>query len=479
MTARQAFTAFEARIDRQWDDEIVPQLVEYIRIPAKSPHFDPQWREHGHIEAAVEQARRWVEAQRIEGMKLEVIRLEGRTPVLFFDIPARGQGASQKTIVLYGHLDKQPEMTGWRQGFGPWIPVLEEGRLYGRGGADDGYAVFAAISAIKAIDAEGVARPRCLGLIETCEESGSYDLPAYLDALAPRMGEVGLVIALDSGAGNYDQLWVTTSLRGLVNGTLRVDILTEGVHSGDAGGVVPSSFRIARQLLDRVDDSRTGAVKPAAFACEIPADRLEQAGEAAKILGDSLWKRFPWSCCGDDKIFSQPVTTDPMELILNRTWRAALAVTGADGLPLPDSAGNVQRPFTTLKLSLRLPPLVDGETAARSLKELLERDPPYRARVAFEGSGSTGWNAPSTAKWLADALDAASSQLWGKPAAYMGEGGTIPFMSMLNAKFPRAQLLVTGVLGPKSNAHGPNEFIDIGYAKKITAATAMVIASLA
>jgi len=479
MTARQAFTAFEARIDRQWDDEIVPQLIEYIRIPAKSPHFDPQWREHGHIEAAVEQARRWVEAQRIEGMKLEVIRLEGRTPVLFFDIPARGQGASQKTIVLYGHLDKQPEMAGWREGFGPWIPVLEEGRLYGRGGADDGYAVFAAISAIKAIDAEGVARPRCLGLIETCEESGSYDLPAYLDALAPRMGEVGLVIALDSGAGNYDQLWVTTSLRGLVNGTLRVDILTEGVHSGDAGGVVPSSFRIARQLLDRVDDSRTGAVKPAAFACEIPAERLEQAGEAAKILGDSLWKRFPWSCCGDEKIFSQPVTTDPTELILNRTWRAALAVTGADGLPLPDSAGNVQRPFTTLKLSLRLPPLVDGETAARSLKELLERDPPYRARVAFEGSGSTGWNAPSTAQWLADALDAASSQLWGKPAAYMGEGGTIPFMSMLNAKFPRAQLLVTGVLGPKSNAHGPNEFIDIRYAKKITAATAMVIASLA
>ena len=479
MTARQAFTAFEARIDRQWDDEIVPQLVEYIRIPAKSPHFDPQWREHGHIEAAVGQARRWVEAQRIEGMKLEVIRLEGRTPVLFFDIPARGQGASQKSIVLYGHLDKQPEMTGWRQGLGPWIPVLEEGRLYGRGGADDGYAVFAAISAIKAIDAEGVARPRCLGLIETCEESGSYDLPAYLDALAPRMGDVGLVIALDSGAGNYDQLWVTTSLRGLVNGTLRVDILTEGVHSGDAGGVVASSFRIARQLLDRVDDSRTGAVKPAAFACEIPADRLEQAGEAAKILGDSLWKRFPWSCCGDEKIFSQPVTTDPTELILNRTWRAALAVTGADGLPLPDSAGNVQRPFTTLKLSLRLPPLVDGETAARSLKELLERDPPYRARVAFEGSGSTGWNAPSTAQWLADALDAASSQLWGKPAAYMGEGGTIPFMSMLNAKFPRAQLLVTGVLGPKSNAHGPNEFIDIRYAKKITAATAMVIASLA
>ncbi len=479
MTARPAFTAFPARIDRHWDDEIVPQLIDYIRIPAKSPHFDPKWKENGHIEAAVEQARRWVEAQHIEGLKLEVIRLEGRTPVLFFDVPARGEGASSKSIVLYGHLDKQPEMTGWREGFGPWSPVMEEGRLYGRGGADDGYAVFAAIAAISAIDAESVSRPRCVGLIETCEESGSYDLPAYLDSLAPRMGDVGLVIALDSGAGNYDQLWATTSLRGLVNGTLRVDILTEGVHSGDAGGVVPSSFRIARQLLDRIDDSRTGAVKAKAFSCEIPADRMAQARQAAGILGDSMWKRFPWATCCDPKpVFAEPVTKDPVELILNRTWRAALAVTGADGLPPPESAGNVQRPFTTLKLSLRLPPLVDGEAAARSLKELLEKDPPSSARVTFDGSGSSGWNAPSTAPWLSGVLDAASDLLWGKPAAYMGEGGTIPFMAMLNAKFPRAQLLVTGVLGPKSNAHGPNEFIDIGYAKKVTAAAAMVIASL-
>ena len=366
MTARPAFTAFQARIDRHWDEEIVPELVEYIRIPAKSPHFDPDWKKHGHIEAAVEQARRWVEAQRIEGLKLEVIRLEGRTPVLFFDVPARGEGAPGQSIVLYGHLDKQPEMTGWREGLGPWIPVIEEGRLYGRGGADDGYAVFAAIAAIKAIDAGGVSRPRCVGLIETCEESGSYDLPAYLDFLAPRMGDVGLVVALDSGAGNYDQLWATTSLRGLVNGTLRVDILTEGVHSGAAGGVVPSSFRIARQLLDRIDDSRTGAVKPPAFSCEVPADRMAQAQQAARILGDSLWKRFPWSCCGDTRIFSQPVSTDPVELILNRTWRAALAVTGADGLPPIGSAGNVQRPYTSLKLSLRLPPLVDGAEAARA-----------------------------------------------------------------------------------------------------------------
>jgi len=488
MTARQPLepgynaAQLQGRIARQWDDDIVARLVEYVRIPAKSPHFDPRWRETGHIEAAVRLARDWLLRQPVSGLELEIVRLEGRTPVIFFDVPAT-TGASGETVLLYGHLDKQPEMTGWRPELGPWTPVIEEGRLYGRGAADDGYAVFAALSAILALDVQGVPRPRCVGLIETCEESGSYDLPAYLDALAPRMGSVGLVIALDSGAGNYDQLWVTTSLRGLVNGRLSVNILTEGVHSGDAGGVVPSSFRIARELLDRLDDSRTGVVRPGEFACAIPDERREQARAAARILGDTLWQRFPWSSCCDDqgtaRLFAQPTTKDPVELILNRTWRAALAITGADGLPAIESAGNVQRPHTALKLSMRLPPVVDAETAARTMKHMLESNPPYCAVVSFDyDSAATGWNAPSAAPWLSEALDQASRVLFGKGAAYMGEGGTIPFMGMLGAKFPQAQILVTGVLGPRSNAHGPNEFLDIAYAKKVTAATAMVIAAM-
>jgi acetylornithine deacetylase/succinyl-diaminopimelate desuccinylase-like protein len=468
----------DTRIARQWDDDIVPQLIDYIRLPAKSPHFDPDWKRHGHIEASIKQAHAWAAHQDIRGLTLEVVRLDGRTPVLLFDVPATAPGS--QTVLFYGHLDKQPEMTGWRAGLGPWTPVIENGRLYGRGGADDGYAIFAALSAIGALDAEGMPRPRCVGLIETCEESGSYDLPAYLDVLAPRLGDVALVIALDSGAGNYEQLWVTTSLRGLINGTLRVDILDEGVHSGDAGGVVPSSFRIARRLLDRIDDSRTGVVQPEAFACEVPAERRVQAQHAARILGDSMWKRFPFSCCDATRgLFAEPVTRDPVELILNRTWRAALAVIGADGLPPLESAGNVQRPFTSLKLSLRLPPLVDGERAARELQALLQAEPPHGARVSFEyDSAATGWNAPSISPWLATALDRASQELFGRPAAYLGEGGTIPFMGMLGEKFPGAQILVTGVLGPKSNAHGPNEFIDIAYAKRVCSAAARVIAAM-
>ncbi|MEO8132912.1 MAG: M20/M25/M40 family metallo-hydrolase [Betaproteobacteria bacterium] len=488
MTARQPLSPAPAidhdalldTVSRQWDADIVPQLIDYVRIPAKSPGFDHDWARHGFLDAAVEQARKWVLAQNVPGLTLEVVRLGERTPVLFFDIPATGGLDPNRTVLLYGHLDKQPEMTGWREGLGPWIPVYQDGKLYGRGSADDGYAVFAALSAIMGLDAQGVARPRCIGLIETCEESGSYDLPAYLDALSPRMGDVQLVVALDSGCGNYDQLWVTTSLRGLVNGTLTVQVLTEGIHSGDAGGVVPSSFRVARQLLDRIDDSRTGIVTPAPFNCEVPAERIAQAEEAAAILGDSMWQRFPWAgCCEGPHTFVQPTTRDPVELILNRTWRAALAVTGADGLPAIEMAGNVQRPLTALKLSLRLPPLVDGPAAAETLKNTLETDPPNSASVQFEyDSPATGWNAPTTAPWLTAILDQASQTYYGNSAAYLGEGGTIPFMGMLGVKFPHAQMLVTGVLGPKSNAHGPNEFLHVPYAKRLTAAVAVVLAAV-
>jgi acetylornithine deacetylase/succinyl-diaminopimelate desuccinylase-like protein len=466
------------RVAKQWDDDIVPQLIDYVRLQAKSPSFDAEWARGGHIAKAIALAKKFVAAQPVKNMFLEVIQLEGRTPILFFDIPATGKKSNTDTVLLYGHLDKQPEMVGWRDDAGPWTPLIEDGKLYGRGSADDGYAVFAALAAVIALDADGHARPRCVGLIETCEESGSYDLPAYIDALLPRIGNVKLVVALDSSAGNYDQLWATTSLRGLVNGTLTVSILNEGVHSGSAGGVVADTFRIARRLLDRIDDSFTGVTKLSQLQASVPDERLQQAKQAAQILGDTMWKQFPWTSCGGEAAFAMPTSSDPVELILNRTWRSCLAITGADGLPSTKNAGNVLRPYTALKLSLRIPPTVDSSLALATVRQALEANAPYNARVEFEvDSAATGWNAPAFAPWLSLALDAASIHYFGKPAAYMGEGGTIPFMGMLGAKFPNAQMLVTGVLGPKSNAHGPNEFLHIEYAKKVTAATAMVIAA--
>ncbi|HVL57041.1 MAG TPA: M20 family metallopeptidase [Burkholderiaceae bacterium] len=465
-------------IDSQWHESLLPRLVDYIRIPAKSPAFDPDWQANGHLDAAIALAHDWCRAQPIDGLALEIVRLPGRTPCLFFDVPATGGLGNERSVLFYGHLDKQPEMVGWRDGFGPWIPVIDSGKLYGRGGADDGYAVFAALTAIRALDSQRVPRPRCVGLIETCEESGSFDLPAYLDALAPRLGDVTLVVGLDSGCGNYDQLWVTTSLRGLVNGVLTVEVLTEGVHSGAASGVVPSSFRIARQLLDRLDDPATGMLRVPALNAPIPDERIEQARAAGKILGESVWRQFPW--VPNDASHAMPTTTDPVEAILNRTWRAALSVTGADHLPPSASAGNVLRPKTSLKLSLRLPPPVDGERALQAVRETLEADPPYGARVRFEAEqAATGWNAPPTAPWLRDALERASQRAYGRPAAWIGEGGTIPFMAMLGSKFPDAQFVITGVLGPQSNAHGPNEFLHIDYAKRLTAAVASIVADVA
>jgi len=399
---------------------------------------------------------------------VEIVRLEGRTPLLYFDVP----GTGEHTVLLYGHLDKQPEMSGWRDGFGPWQPLFEDGKLYGRGSADDGYAVFAALAAIGALQAQGVAHSRCVGMIESCEESGSYDLPAYLEALAPRMGRVDFVIGLDSGCGDYERLWATTSLRGLAGGTLSVDVLTEGVHSGDASGIVPSSFRVARHLLDRLEDSATGRILPAEFHAPIPDERRAQAEQAAQILGDIVIEKYPFA---DG---TQPMVADHAEALLNRTWRPALSVTGADGLPPIANAGNVLRPRTSLELSLRLPPTLDGESATRALQQLLEKDPPHRASVRFDvESGASGWNAPPSASWLAQTLDEASSRFFERPSAAMGEGGTIPFMAMLGKYFPQAQFLITGVLGPKSNAHGPNEFLHVPYAKKLTACVAHVLAA--
>lgn len=469
-------------VTQAWDRDIVSQLSDYIAIPAKSPAFDADWAQHGHIDTVVQRAADWVLAQQVAGLTLEIVRLPGRTPVLFFEVAAtRASHSQSETVLMYGHLDKQPEFSGWRSDLGPWTPKYEDGKLYGRGGADDGYAVYASIAAIQALKAQGATHPRIVGLIETCEESGSADLLPYVDALRTRLGNVGLVMCLDSGAGNYDQLWLTTSLRGMASGVLKVEVLSEGVHSGDASGVVPSSFRIMRQVLDRLEDSATGRLLPASFHVEVPPERLAQARATAALLGEELYQRFPWAHhdCGGATLVTLPMTQDPLQALLQRTWVPTLSVTGAEGLPAFKDAGNVLRPSTAFKLSLRLPPLVDAAQAVQELKALLEDNAPYQARVTFHAEGSAnGWNAPDTAPWFDSALNAASQAHFGAPCGYIGQGGTIPLMNMLSRGFPKAQMMVCGVLGPKSNAHGPNEFLHVPYAKKLTAAVAQVMAAM-
>ena len=458
-------------VSELWDDSIVPALVEYVRIPNKSPAFEPDWQALGHMRTAVEHLRDWVAKCPVQGLTQRIVTLPDRTPVLFCEVAGSGDG----NVLLYGHYDKQPEFEGWNAGLGPWQPVLRDGRLYGRGGADDGYACFASLAAIAALQAQGLPHPRCALLIEGCEESGSYDLPAYMEALAEEIGAPDLVICLDAECGNYEQLWLTTSLRGILAGTLTVRVLTEGVHSGAAGGIVPSSFRLLRQLIERVEDASSGRI--AVLEVDIPDSARAQAAAVAQVLGDMNVARFPWAGATAPRLAA---AEDPGELVLANTWRPALAVVGLGGAPPVDNAGNTLRPFTAAKLAFRLPPTLAAETAARQVRALLEDDPPHGADVEFDVEApQTGWHAPTQAPWLAEALAAASQAHFGAPSMTMGTGGTIPFMQMLAERFPAVQFAVTGVLGPHSNAHGPNEFLDIATGKRVTACMAHLLSATA
>jgi acetylornithine deacetylase/succinyl-diaminopimelate desuccinylase-like protein len=454
-------------IDKQWHDTIVDRLKLYVRIQAKSPMFDPDWERNGYIEAAANLIADWCRLQPIPDMRVEVRRLPGLTPILLVDIPGDLPG----TVLLYGHLDKQPEFTGWLPGLGPWEPVIRDGRLYGRGAADDGYAAFSSLAAITALKEQRVPLPRCVVLIEASEESGSIHLPAHLQSLGDGLGDPSLVVCLDAEAGNYDQVWCTTSLRGNLTGELRVRVLEEGVHSGMGTGIAATPFRIIEQLLARLESPVTGDILLDELQVTIPADRRAQIAQAAKVLGPTIAGKMPFSKG------VQPVSNDPVELLINSTWRATLAVTGADGLPPIKSAGNVLLPELALKLSLRLPPTSDPKRASAAVRTTLERDPPYGAQVQFSGgAGTGGWNAPPFASWLEESISAASTQVFGKAAVSIGGGGSIPFMGMLGEQFPKAQFFITGVLGPQSNAHGPNEFLHIDYARKLTGCVALVLA---
>jgi len=450
-----------ATVDRIWDESALPTLVDYIRIPAKSPAYDADWVAHGHLAEAVDLVAGWCRSRDLPGATVEVHEMEGRTPVVLVEVPAHGTGDPDDTVLLYGHLDKQPELTGWRDGLGPWTPVLEGDRLYGRGGADDGYSAFAALSALEAVRAAGGSHSRCLVLIEASEESGSPDLPAHVAALGDRLGAVSLVICLDSFAGDYETLWVTTSLRGLVGLDVRVRVLEEGVHSGVAGGAVPSSFRVLRQLLDRIEDSETGDLLLPELYVEIPEERRREA-EAAIAAGLDPLAGLPFAGT------TRPEGDDPVELLLATTWMPSMAVVGIDGAPPLDDAGNVLRAETAVKLSFRLPPTADADTAAAALRARLADDPPSGAVVEISGDESaTGWAAAPTASWLADALATSAGATFGHPALYTGVGGAIPFINMLGERFPDAQFVVTGVLGPGSNAHGPNEFLHVPTARRL------------
>ncbi|OZM72798.1 peptidase M20 [Amycolatopsis antarctica] len=457
-------------VRRLWADEIVPNLSGLVEIPALSPAFDADWQAAGHLDAAIEHVRGWLAGRELPGASVDVVRLDGRSPVLLLDVPASEGAEDRGTVLLYGHLDKQPPVGGWSEGLGPWTPVLRDGRLYGRGSADDGYAGYAATAALEAVRAGGGAHARAVVLLETGEESGSPDLPAYLEHLSERLGEVSLVVCLDSGGNDYERMWLTTSLRGMVQAHVTVRVLDSGQHSGLSSGVVPSSFRILRQLLDRLEDSATGEITVEGSNVEIPDDRRFEAKATAESAPGAIGKAFPLH--GD----TRTVVEDEYELLLNNSWRPTLSVIGASGMPEPADAGNVLRDATTLAISFRLPPTADSAAVLDEVKKLLTTDVPYSATVELDHlETADGWNAPSAAPWLSGALETVSDTVFGSPWRSVGLGGSIPFMGLLGEKYPDAQFLVTGALGPDSNAHVPDEWLHVEQATRVTEAVAIVL----
>jgi acetylornithine deacetylase/succinyl-diaminopimelate desuccinylase-like protein len=441
--------------------DALPTLEEFARIPSLSPMFDAQWAEDGYLDSAAELLAAWAGARKLKSVDVTIHRLEGRTPTLVVTVDSTA--GETGTVVLYGHLDKQPPLGNWSSGLDPYVPVRRGDRLYARGVADDGYALFSALSAIEAMEAHDIPHGRCVVLIEASEESGSRDLEAYLDYLKDHLGNVELLICLDSGALTYDRLWVTTSLRGVVNLDVTVGVLEDGRHSGSTSGVAPSSFRVLRQLLDRLEDATTGEILIKELHAEIPESHARSAHDIAAEFGDLIAQDIP-TLEGVELMGA-----DAEERLLRRNWFPTLSVIGMGGIPGPDIAGNVLRPFTTAVLSFRLPPSVDSAVAAKAIIELLTTDVPSHARVTVTNvNPGNGWVSPELAPWLAPALEQASLDSFGRSVGFTGEGGSIPFLGSLAKRYPGVQFVATGVDGPESNAHAIDEMLDLPMAVGVT-----------
>ncbi|HVA06588.1 MAG TPA: M20/M25/M40 family metallo-hydrolase [Acidimicrobiales bacterium] len=444
-------------IDERWEQRVLPALCEYTRVQCLSPAFDPDWAERGAIMEAASLLSEWT-VQQDSGLAVEVVHLPGRTPVLLVD-----NGATGDPILVYGHMDKQPPLGEWREGLSPFEPVRDGDKLYGRGTADDGYSLFAAVTGLLAADG---GRGRVVILIEASEESGSPDLPAYVEFLAPRLGRPSLVICLDSGALSYDRLWLTTSLRGNLVVSVRIQVLTEGIHSGAGGGIVPSSFRILRRIMSRIEDETTGEIL-------LPQLRGRGIPDPQRANLTAVAEEFPEGAVPAVDGLHLMGDTQADRLIA-KAWSAALEVTGMDGLPAVRDGGNVLRPFTTAKFSLRLPPDVDARAAAAALISVIASDEGAHVTIDMEPPAD-GWIASPLPDEIATRLTRASEASFGRTFGAMGEGGTIPFLAQLQRGFPDTPIVATGVLGPHSNAHGPNEFLHIPMAKAVTHAVAELL----
>ena len=448
-------------VNRHVDQGVIPTLVEFVRIPSLSPDYDPNWETNGLLLEAMNLMIKYVDSLSIKGFTHEVLKEPGKPWLFYGTLPATDP--SLPTVLMYGHFDKQPHMEGWSEGLGPATPVIRGDRLYGRGCSDDGYAIPTSAVIMKALQEFSIPHGKIILIGENEEESDSSSLVYYVNLLKPRMGQIDIVVCLDSGILTYDQLWVTTSLRGIMNLDLTVKTLKAGVHSGGGSGIIPSTFRILEILLSRIEDKDTGRILVPELHTNIDPQVYIDKASTIKVINDSFLKLIPF----EDGV--KPVSNDLTQMYLDNTYVPTLVVTGVEGLPSLQNAGNVLQPQITLRLSIRVPPGVDSKVALEAVKRELVRDPPYNAKVSVsETSPDNGWAQKPNKEWLDDALNQASLKFFGNEALKLGEGGTIPFIGFLGESFPSSQFIITGLLGTDSNAHSVDENLDIPYLKKLT-----------
>lgn len=451
---------------KDFDSNILPGLEEFIRIDNLSPEFDPEWETNGKAEKAGMHLLNWAKSQGIKGLKGELIKSPGKTHFLLIEIEPQG---INKTVLLYGHFDKQPSLGEWEEGLHPNKPVIKNGLLYGRGSSDDGYALFSMIEAVKLIQLQNCKHGHIVIALESGEESGSPDLISYLKTYKERTGNPDLMICLDSGCKDYSCLWLTTSLRGLTKIEVEIECLKEDVHSGEAGGIAPDAFSILRILLNRLEDSKTSKIIVPLNA-EIPKYIMEDAEKLADYLKEKVVTDLVKLADG-----VVPITDDYKELILNNTWRPTMVVIGINH-PQVEGSGNILRSKIKACLSFRLPPTFNCKDAEKIITEILTKDPPYNAKINVKVNISVnGWAAKNLNNSLKKSFSKSSNYLFGKDYYSNGEGGTIGFIPELGELYPECEMLVTGVLGPGSNAHSINECLNIDYTNKMTVALAHAI----
>lgn len=488
-------------IDKFWKSSIKSDFEQFVRIESITPQYvmgstaeklkgicealnlamdwvNKQSDLNATLTAGIPQGSPCAANQAHETVETDAAHL---TPILLIQIPGTAPEGSG-SVLMYGHWDKQAiaDVKAWNEPkgsmkTGPFQPNIANGRLYGRGTADDGYALFFSIAAIQALRANGIPYPTVNFILDFDEEGGSVNLERYLEKFSFKIGTPDLCITLDSGAGDYNRIWNTTTERGIVTGTLTVKVLTDSVHSGDGSGIIPNPQRIMRHLLSRLEDPVTGKILPSEFQVEVPATYLADVFSQATNIVPSTIKGFPWFG------YATTAASNPVELILNRIWRAGLAVTGVDGLPSTAAANNVVVGSVSYQLSLRLPPPLRIDEVQRQLKDLFEKDPPYGATVTYDYEGApaaNGWMSPPQPRWLSEAIDQASQVLFQQPSAPLGDGGTQPVLAILKEKFKETLFFASGVAGPGNNEHAANENLNIKYAEQLSACEAYVLSQL-